>query len=120
MMLTDTGDRNVAECCQHQHECPWNVSVSEAAITAGRQSGICFRHLCYFVRLLVTELSFVNICTVLILSSNQSRAYLLIRCVCGVCVGCACVYMCVCVVCVGVCVCMCVCVCSDVHSRYMR
>jgi len=88
MMLTDTGDRNVAECCQHQHECPWNVSVSEAAITAGRQSGICFRHLCYFVRLLVTELSFVNICTVLILSSNQSRAYLLIRCVCGVCVGC--------------------------------
>jgi len=108
MMLTDTGDRNVAECCQHQHECPWNVSVSEAAITAGRQSGICFRHLCYFVRLLVTELSFVNICTVLILSSNQSRAYLLIRCVCGVCVGCVGVW-CVCGVCVW-CVCV-VCVC---------
>ena len=51
MMLTDARDRNVAECCQHQHTCPWMVSVSKAAVS---RQFVCLL-VCLFVCLFQTS-----------------------------------------------------------------
>ena len=78
MMLTDTRDRNVAECCrQHQHTCPWVVSILQSCNYSTWSVGHFFFS-DIFVILYVRKspnLSFINIRNVSIFKFHISHVF---------------------------------------------